>query len=129
MQHTRLSARKSSDGSHFIIGVENIEGEIEKEREYMLALNTEKELARRDELTGTKNKTAFTELKHSIQENLDNGIVDRPFSFVVCDLNDLKKINDTKGHNAGDEYIMSSAKLLCDIFSHCCLLKTKKVQG
>ena len=41
-----------------------------------------------------------------------------PFAIAVCDLNDLKKINDTKGHKAGDEYIRSSAKLLCDIFDH-----------
>ena len=41
-----------------------------------------------------------------------------PFGFVVCDTNDLKKINDTEGHVAGDEYIKKSAKLLCDIFDH-----------
>ena len=40
------------------------------------------------------------------------------FAFVVCDINDLKKINDTQGHKAGDEYIKASAKLICDIFDH-----------
>ena len=30
----------------------------------------------------------------------------------------MKKINDSKGHVAGDDYIKNSAKLLCDIFVH-----------
>lgn len=117
-QHTRLTARKSSDGMHLIIGVENIDEEVRKEKEHLRALNTEKELARRDELTGVKNKTAFTELEESVQRNIENGMDYLPFAIAVCDLNDLKKINDTKGHKAGDEYIKSSAKLLCDIFDH-----------
>lgn len=117
-QNTRLSVRKSSDGIHFIIGVENIDEEVRMKNEHIRALNTEKELARRDELTGTRNKTAFTELEQSIQVNIDGGTGCQPFALIVCDLNDLKKINDTEGHKAGDEYIRSSAKLLCDIFVH-----------
>ena len=117
-QHTRLTARKSSDGTHMIIGVENVEAEVRKEKEHIKALNTEKELARRDELTGVRNKMAFTELEHSLQDELDNGLNNTPFAIVVCDLNDLKMINDTKGHKAGDEYIVSSAKLLCNTFDH-----------
>ena len=117
-QHTRLSVRRSSDGKHMIIGVENIEEEIMREKEHLRALNTEKELARRDELTGIRNKTAFTELEQSIQHNIENGMDYLPFAIAVCDLNDLKKINDTEGHKAGDEYIRSSARLLCEIFRH-----------
>ena len=118
IQHTRFTARKSSDGKHMIIGVENVEDEFRKEREQLRALNTEKELARRDELTGTRNKTAFTELEQSIQDTIGGKEDYMPFAIVVCDLNDLKRINDTKGHKAGDEYIISAAKLLCNIFDH-----------
>lgn len=75
-------------------------------------------LARRDELTGTRNKTAFTELEQSVQNSIEKGMNYLPFGIVVCDLNDLKKINDSKGHKAGDEYIQESAKLLCNIFDH-----------
>ena len=117
-QHTRLSVRKSSDGEHLIIGVENINEEVKKEKEHLKALNTEKELARRDELTGTRNKTAFTELERSVQDNIEKGVDYLPFAIAVCDLNDLKQINDSKGHKAGDEYIQASAKLLCEIFDH-----------
>lgn len=117
-QYTRLFARKTGDGIHIIIGVENIDDEVAKEKEHLRALNSEKELARKDELTGIRNKTSFNELKQSIQNNIDKGVDYLPFAIAICDLNDLKKINDTKGHQAGDEYIIGAAKLLCDIFDH-----------
>ena len=117
-QHTRMSVRKSSDQEHFIVCVENIDAEVRKEKEHLKALNTEKELARRDELTGIKNKTAYSELEQSVQSNIDNGMDYLPFAIAVCDVNDLKKVNDSKGHKAGDEYIRSASKMLCDIFAH-----------
>ena len=118
IRYARLSVRKASDEIHLIIGVENIDEEVRKEKEHLRALNTEKELARRDELTGIKNKTAFTELEQSIQNSIENGRIFNPFALAVCDLNDLKMINDTKGHKAGDEYITAASKLLCDVFDH-----------
>ena len=117
-KYARMTVRKSSDGTHFIIGVENIDDEIKKEKQHMKALKTEKELARRDELTGTKNKTAYKELEESVQSNIDNGMDYLPFALIVCDANNLKEINDTQGHVVGDEYIKESAKLLCNIFKH-----------
>lgn len=117
-QYVRMTVRKSSDGTHFIIGVENVDDEIQKEKQHLKELKTEKELARRDELTGIKNKTAYKELEKSVQGNIDNGMDYLEFGLVVCDSNNLKQINDTLGHAAGDEYIKSSARLLCDIFVH-----------
>ncbi|MBO7123779.1 MAG: GGDEF domain-containing protein [Treponema sp.] len=117
-QYTRMTVRKSSDRSHFIIGIENVDAEIKKEKQHLKELKTEKELARRDDLTGVKNKTAYRELEASVQGNIDNGLDYLNFALVVCDSNNLKLINDTKGHAAGDEYIRASAALLCGIFSH-----------
>ncbi len=117
-QYCRMIVRKTSDGNHFIICVENVDAEVRKAKQQLKALNTEKELARRDELTGAKNKNAYAELEQSVQSNMDHGMDYLPFALVVCDANNLKKINDTLGHVAGDEYIKASAKLLCDIFSH-----------
>ncbi len=117
-RYFRMTVRKTGDGTHFIIGVENVDAEIKKERQQLKALNTEKELARRDELTGVKNKTAYGELEKSVQSNIDNGVDYLPFALVVCDVNDLKKINDSEGHVAGDEYLKAAAKILCDIFEH-----------
>ena len=117
-QYTRMTVRKSSDKSHFIIGIENVDDEIKKEKQHLKELKSEKELARRDDLTGVKNKTAYKELAASLQANLDNGIECPAFAIVLCDTNNLKLINDTKGHAAGDEYIRASSHLLCNIFVH-----------
>lgn len=116
--HVRMTVRKTSDNSHFIIGIENIDAEISRERQHLKALNTEKELARRDELTGIRNKTAYTEMEKSVQESIDSGADQPAFALVVCDANNLKQINDSEGHAAGDAYIKGLAMLLCDVFDH-----------
>ena len=115
--YTRFTVMSSGTG-HFIVGVENIDTEVKKENEKIRALNQANELARRDELTGVKNKNAFCELETSIQKKLDSGNDYLQFAIVVCDLNDLKHTNDTKGHNAGDELIRSASRLVCNIFTH-----------
>jgi diguanylate cyclase (GGDEF)-like protein len=118
VHYVRMTTHKTNDGIHYIIGIVNIDDEVKRERELLKALTNEKELARRDELTGVKNKTAYKELEKSVQENIDKGLDYLPFGLVVCDANNLKRINDTEGHNVGDEYIKQSAKVLCDIFAH-----------
>lgn len=117
IQHTRFTAGLSSDKTHFILGIENINEEFEKEKEYLSALRLANEEARRDEMTGIKNKFAYHELEQSMQNSIENG-VSLQFAIVVCDLNNLKQINDMFGHNAGDKYIKDASALICDIFSH-----------
>lgn len=116
--YVRITVRKTGNGSHYIIGIENIDDEVKREKQRLKELNAEKELARRDELTGVKNKTAYTELEKSVQANIDNGMDYLSFGLVVCDANNLKMINDTEGHAAGDEYIKKACAMLCEIFDH-----------
>lgn len=117
-RYFRFTVMHANDDMHFVLYEKDIDDEIKKEKQHLKALNTEKELARRDELTGIKNKTAYKELEKSVQSNIDNGLDYLPFALVVCDANDLKSINDTEGHVAGDEYIKGCAMLLCDIYDH-----------
>ena len=67
---------------------------------------------------GTVKEITYKELEESVQSNIDSGMDYLPFALIVCDANNLKEINDTQGHVAGDEYIKESAKLLCNIFKH-----------
>ena len=41
-----------------------------------------------------------------------------PFAIVMLDVNDLKKVNDLHGHQAGDRYLRDACKIICDIFKH-----------
>ncbi len=71
-------------------------------------------LAYRDGLTGVKNKTAYQETVANLEEKTRTG---RPeFAMIVFDINNLKTINDTQGHDFGDILIIDSCKLICKVF-------------
>ncbi len=116
LQYTRMSVTYSSDHTHFIICIENRDEDVRKEQEHLAELSMANEMARRDELTHTKNKTAYREMESSLQNQIEDGC--DPFAIVVCDINGLKLINDTEGHKAGDEYIKASCMLICRTFQH-----------
>jgi diguanylate cyclase (GGDEF)-like protein len=67
-------------------------------------------LASTDPLTGLANRRALTELMERELHNAER--YGAPLAFVVLDLDDLKKINDTLGHHAGDEALRSFAEAL-----------------
>ena len=115
-QYTRMSVTYSSDHSHFIICVENRDNDVRREQEHLAALSTANEMARRDELTHVKNKTAYHEKEKELQKQIETGC--DPFGIVVCDINGLKIINDTEGHRAGDEYIKACCMLVCRTYQH-----------
>lgn len=60
-----------------------------------------------DTLTGLKNKNSYTVDLH----NIEMGNQER-YGVITIDLNGLKEINDTRGHQAGDLYIQRAAKIL-----------------
>ncbi len=77
---------------------------------------TEK-LANVDPMTGVKNKHAYLMMEHELDMSMkEEGA--SPFAVVVCDVNGLKKINDTLGHKAGDEYIRTACEMICEVFRH-----------
>ena len=68
-----------------------------------------KKLSVTDAMTGLGNKNLFlTKLKEL--ETLDNVAV------IALDINDLKQVNDTKGHLSGDRIIVASAELINSVF-------------
>ena len=73
--------------------------------------------AHTDEMTGVKSKQAYLEMENKLDEELKKGELSG-FAVVVCDVNGLKKINDTQGHKAGDEYIRRACIMICDVFCH-----------
>ena len=70
-----------------------------------------------DPLTGVKSKSAFAEHEKAMEARLAEGKTE-PFGVIVCDVNGLKRINDTLGHKAGDEYIRSACEMLCAFYKH-----------
>jgi len=70
-----------------------------------------------DPLTGVKSKHAFAMKEGEMETRMADGETEA-FAVIVCDVNGLKHINDTLGHKAGDEYIRSACKMLCEYYSH-----------
>lgn len=86
-------------------------------REYANKLESNKQMAYRDALTGVKNKNAYVEAVMSIDNRVQTGELQQ-FGVVVFDVNGLKRVNDTLGHDAGDEYIRSACRMICVMFKH-----------
>ncbi len=82
-----------------------------------------RDIALKDPLTGVRSKNAFLLHQKEINDCIDAG-TQEAFAVVVCDVNGLKVINDTYGHKAGDEYIISASRMICDIFQHSPVYRT-----
>ena len=59
-----------------------------------------------DVLTGLNNRRSFEEQKHRLFSNENN-----PVSIIVADINGLKLVNDTLGHDMGDKLITGVAEI------------------
>ena len=74
------------------------------------------ELAIKDALTGVRNKYGYDEELKQIKWSIENGMTD--IGIAMIDLNNLKLINDTYGHEKGDVSIRRLCQVICEIFSH-----------
>ena len=64
-----------------------------------------------DAMTRVGNKTAYNECVDLVSKRMrDKELV--KFQVVVVDINDLKKVNDTHGHEYGDKLIQNGAAIL-----------------
>ncbi|MDW7657854.1 MAG: diguanylate cyclase [Bacillota bacterium] len=64
-----------------------------------------------DELTQLHNRTYFDHAKKDLDQACN-----LPLSYIICDINGLKLINETLSYTAGDKVLLSTAKILSD----CC---------
>lgn len=86
-----------------------------REQQRNLEIHATRELAYIDPLTHKKNKHSYVEFESNLDELIREGKVDE-FALFVFDLNDLKLINDTYGHEMGDQYIIKSCEMIDSCF-------------
>ena len=85
--------------------------ELEKNLRALEIEKTEYEKSsKEDPLTGCLNRAGFSSILLREQENLSKN--NSPVSFVILDIDHFKYINDSYGHNVGDEVLVNLTKLI-----------------
>ena len=88
----------------------NITDRKQVEEELKIAKESAEALARRDDLTGLNNRRAFYSDGEKLLNQAKRYV--HPFSLIMLDVDHFKKINDTYGHAAGDDVLVSLANTL-----------------
>ena len=103
----------SKDMKTYAKNIRDAEGKVEDMRTQVSHMDV---LAYQDALTHVKNKAWYDKTK----ERVDGGIAEgrTRFGIVMADLNHLKKINDTYGHEHGNDYIFGACHEICIVYEH-----------
>lgn len=94
-----------------------LEEMILREEKQEKELGSARQLAYIDSLTGVKNYNAYVEAEQNVNERILSGEL-RDFGVLVFDVNGLKHMNDTYGHDAGDRLLQDACLLICTRFKH-----------
>lgn len=108
---------EEKEGLRLIVGLNDIDKQVRQEEELESRLVQAQSQANIDALTGVKNMHAYKEMEARLDRQITNHR-QTSFAIVIFDVNDLKKVNDTSGHHAGDQYLRDACRIICDIFKH-----------
>ncbi|MCR5250106.1 MAG: diguanylate cyclase [Lachnospiraceae bacterium] len=122
--HVRHVDMMCGDGKHILFCMENIDDEVKEKQAQLKELQSAERRIRLDELTGIKNYNAFMELGRSMDTSIRMAEPGLAFGIIVCDVNDLKHYNDTRGHSFGDEVLRRACRMICDNFVHSPVYRT-----
>ncbi|MBP3568892.1 MAG: diguanylate cyclase [Lachnospiraceae bacterium] len=90
--------------SLFALEIDYMQKQLEKEN------HTLENLANYDPLTRLLNRRSMNKNLHTVQqEALQQG---KPFCLLLVDIDNFKKVNDTHGHDCGDEVLVTISDLI-----------------
>ena len=75
------------------------------------------DIMKKDALTNVSNRRAYEDKEMFLQSKI-NARDGYEFAIAMFDVNNLKMVNDSEGHEAGDEYLIRACRLICNIFKH-----------
>jgi diguanylate cyclase (GGDEF)-like protein len=96
-----IEAAKIEDSEQLVVSLSNIT-ELENERKLF------EKVASTDALTGIANRLKFNSILE--QQIALAKRYKTPFSVILFDVDDFKRVNDTYGHKVGDEVLISLSK-------------------
>lgn len=93
---------------------ENLEGIVdERTKELIDARNKAEELANTDSLTEINNRRAYFEQAHNIHQQAIR--YNHRYTVLMLDIDLFKNINDTYGHEAGDQVLQAMSNTIVEI--------------
>ena len=111
-----------NDINHIVLAVCNIDDQKRKENEFNRKYEQERVFARTDALTGCYNRNYFSEVEEDINNKIETGTL-LEFAAIIFDINDLKIVNDTLGHDVGDQFIRDACNIIKDTFKESLLFR------
>lgn len=116
-RHVQLKAAMvmEKEGSRLIVGLNDVDALVRQEEEYGKRLAQAQTLASIDALTGVRNRHAYLEAETRMDQRIE-ARRQTPFAIVMLDVNNLKMINDTFGHQTGDQCLRDISSLVRGIF-------------
>lgn len=112
LKNTRDSLMAANETLNRLLDIQRKSNElITRQNDELLTLNVQlKDMAVKDPLTGLYNRRFVTE---KLLEEIGRFYrFERSFAIVMCDLDGFKSVNDTFGHNFGDQVLQNSAKIM-----------------
>lgn len=104
-RHVESKVSRPVGGTGYVLNVRDVTERRQLEAEIL-------HHAMHDALTGLANRRSFTaRLEEALARFARSG---RPVGLVMVDLDDFKPVNDTHGHQAGDEVLVEVARRLTD---------------
>lgn len=100
----------SSDMQDYVAGILQAERRAQSAREEAEGMSR---LAFEDPLTHARSKAAYARMVAALEEKIALG--DAEFAVLMVDLNNLKYVNDTFGHESGDKYLTGSCDLIAQV--------------
>ena len=116
--HMKITRMEHST-KQLVVGLSSVDNQIRREQAHARALR----MANHDAMTGVKSKHAYQEEERRVNQAIESND-DSPFALAVCNINDLKRVNETLGLRAGDQYIKDACMVVCNVFKHSPVYRT-----
>jgi two-component system cell cycle response regulator len=96
-----------------MLRIKRLQEALEEREKELLEVNERlRHMSQTDGLTGLDNRRHLNERLEEMFQHAQR--LAEPFSCVMCDLDHFKSVNDTYGHQAGDEVLKQLAQILKD---------------
>lgn len=105
--------RMEHDMNSHIANLLSARNALDKSKEYAEEMERKSYI---DALTGVRNKRSYDSAIENLRADITQKVA--RFGIAIIDMNDLKHINDSYGHDHGDEAIVTVCRVICDVFDH-----------